>query len=136
MQGGIGAEVLSRIRATVNPGCGVDGGMRFTAFPGTPLAGPPARATLAVLPRRHMHTSSSLFATTVAAAVAAGQNQMPQGDFQATPSTWTMTAFNDPIPASPGLANVVLYAQWGVADPGAANPFGLAMTSGFGFRIR
>ncbi|MBK8097086.1 MAG: hypothetical protein IPK26_08265 [Planctomycetes bacterium] len=41
-----------------------------------------------------------------------------------------------PIPASPGLANVVLYAQWGVADPGAPNPFGLAMTAGFGFRIR
>lgn len=41
-----------------------------------------------------------------------------------------------PIPASAGLANVVLFAQWGVADPSAPNPFSLAMTAGHGFRIR
>ena len=37
---------------------------------------------------------------------------------------------------SAGLANVVLFAQWGVADPSAPNPFSLAMTAGHGFRIR
>jgi hypothetical protein len=27
-------------------------------------------------------------------------------------------------------------AQWAVADPGAANPFGLATTAGIGFTIQ
>lgn len=120
-----------------------------------------------------MHTTSLLLATALAAAFTVAQNQIPQGDFQTTPSTWTMTAFNDPLGTTgivaarvqghgPSLAvaadfqtlNSVRSATWrGAPFPLAAGAwpvgfsvswekqvttptFSLAMTAGFGFRIR
>lgn len=41
-----------------------------------------------------------------------------------------------PIPNSPALQNLQVFAQWGVVDVAAANPFGLAMTAGLMFYIQ
>ena len=41
-----------------------------------------------------------------------------------------------PIPAAPGLAGLRCYCQWGVVDPGAPNPWPLAVTAGATFTIQ
>jgi hypothetical protein len=43
---------------------------------------------------------------------------------------------NLPVPANPGLAGVVLYAQWVVSDPAAPNALHFATTAGYRFRIQ
>lgn len=41
-----------------------------------------------------------------------------------------------PIPNIAGLQQLHLFAQWGIVDPAAANPFGIVSTAGLGFTIQ
>jgi hypothetical protein len=41
-----------------------------------------------------------------------------------------------PVPANPAFGGLTFYAQWGVLDPAAPNPYGAVSTAGFRFTIQ